>query len=66
MTPAGANGRNELSGTLCIILPSGIEQLVQLSAVEFLLEKMTFPVFWAMMRSALYQGGGAPTLCMAG
>ena len=56
MTYAGANSRNELSGTLCIILPSGIAQLVQLSAVEFLLEKMTFPVFWAMMRTALYQG----------
>ena len=56
MTPAGANGRNELSGTLCIILPSGIAQLVQLNAVEFLLEKMTFPVFWAVVRTVLYQG----------
>ena len=56
MTYAGANGRNELSGILCIILPSGIAQLVQLNAVEFLLEKMTFPVCWAMMRTGLYQG----------
>ena len=56
MTREGANGGNELSGTLCIILPSGTEQLVQLNAIEFLVEKMTFPVFWGMVRTVLYRG----------